>query len=241
MSRVFMNAAEKVSQNLLQVQTAIAKACQKSGRNEQSVQLLAVTKYASDEDVLALLSTGQITHIGESRVQQAAARWKNPSFAKFPVYKHFIGHLQKNKAAQAVELFDFIDSIDDITTAQAINTQAEKLGKKIYVMVQIKLTQRESQSGIALEKAPELLSQLNTLKNLIPCGYMAIAPQTKNSEALRPLFAQLKMAFDRDFPLMLPHRYLSLGMSDDFETAVEEGSTLPRIGSKLFAENREEV
>ncbi len=241
MSRVFMNAAEKVTQNLLQVQAAIRHSCQKNGRPHQSVHLLAVTKYASDEDVLALLNTGKITHIGESRVQQAVARWKNPSFAKFPVCKHFIGHLQKNKVAQAVELFDFIDSIDDISTAQAINTQAEKLGKKIYVMLQIKLTQRESQSGIALEHAPDLLKQVRALKNLIPCGYMAIAPQTQCSEDLRPLFKQLKMAFDRDFPLTLPQRYLSLGMSNDFKTAVEEGSTLPRIGSMLFAEHREEV
>ena len=241
MSRVFMNAAEKVTQNLLQVRTAIEQACQQTGRPAQSVHLLAVTKYASDEDVLALLQTGQITHIGESRVQQACARWQTSSFAKFPVYKHFIGHLQKNKAAQAVQLFDFIDSIDDISTAQAVNTQAEKLGKKIYVMIQIKLTQRQSQSGLPLSEAPKLLTQLKALKNLIPCGYMAIAPQTQSAESLRPLFAEIKKAFDQDFPLTLTHRYLSLGMSNDFETAVEEGSTLPRIGSRLFAQHREEA
>ncbi|MBQ7908559.1 MAG: YggS family pyridoxal phosphate-dependent enzyme [Elusimicrobiaceae bacterium] len=236
-----MNAAEKVTQNLLQVQTAIKTACQVSGQTQANVHLLAVTKYANDEDVLALLETGQIAHIGESRVQQAVIRWKNPTFAKYPVYKHFIGHLQKNKTAQAAELFDFIDSIDDISTAQALNRQAEKLGKRLFVMLQIKLTQRETQSGISLQEAPQLLSQIRELAYLIPCGYMAIAPQTENVQELRPLFKQVKMAFDRDFPLTLQHRYLSLGMSNDFKTAVEEGSTLPRIGSMLFAEHREEV
>lgn len=236
-----MNAAEKVSYNLSKIQTAIRESCHKSGRDEKKVKLLAVTKYATDADVLALLETGKIAHIGESRVQQAVARWKSAAFSKYRVYKHFIGHLQKNKVAQAAELFDFIDSIDDIKTAQSLNEQAEKLGKKIFVMVQIKLTQRETQSGVSLQQAPSLLQQIQKLPHLIPCGYMAIAPQTQETCLLRPLFKQIKMAFDRDFPPMLEHRYLSLGMSNDFDVAIEEGATLPRIGSMLFAEYREEV
>lgn len=239
MSRVFMNAADKIINNLHNVQAAISDACQKTGRDEKDVSLMAVTKYASDEDVLALLSTGRIRHIGESRVQQALTRWTNPSFAKYDTVKHFIGHLQRNKAAHAAKLFDFIDSIDDIRTAQALDEQAKLLGKTLYIMVQIKLTDRETQSGVSLEDAPLLLKQLGQFPHLCACGYMAIAPQTDDPEQLRPLFKAVKAAFDRDFPLSLPQRYLSLGMSADFKTAVEEGSTLPRVGSKLFAQHLE--
>ena len=234
MSRVFMNAADRISQNVQAVQNAIVQACRRSGRSQENVHLMAVTKYAKDEDVLALLASGRVLHIGESRVQQAAARWNDPKFASYTTVKHFIGHLQRNKAAQAAKLFDFIDSIDDLRTAQALDGYAQKLGKRLYVMVQIKLTDRQSQSGIALENAPFLVKQLQDLKNLCPCGYLAIAPQTDNVQTLRPLFREVKAAFDRDFPLSLSQRYLSLGMSADFETAVEEGATLPRIGSRLF-------
>ena len=236
-----MKEAGKVSQNLLDIQSAIDQACRHKGLNPQHVQLLAVTKYACDKDVLALLKTGQVHHIGESRIQQAVARWTNPSFAKYNVYKHFIGHLQKNKVVQAARLFDFIDSIDNFSTAQALDIQAQKLGKILYAMVQIKLTDKQTQSGICLSQAPVLLEKIRTLDNLVPCGYMAIAPQTQDEELLRSLFKQVKMAFDRDFPPHLKTRFLSLGMSNDFEIAVEEGSTLPRVGNKLFAAKMEEV
>ena len=235
-----MNSAARLIRNLQAVQTAISQACKRSRRKDTDVTLMAVTKYAADSDVLALLDTGKIDHIGESRVQQAQARWTRPEFAKYGVTKHFIGHLQRNKAALAVQLFDFVDSIDNLQTAQVLDMQAAKLGKTLRVLVQIKLTDRESQSGIALEQAPALLAQLKKLEHLRPCGYMAIAPQTKDTARLHALFAQVKKAFDRDFPAG-QERYLSLGMSNDFEVAVEEGSTLPRVGSKLFAPHLEEL
>ena len=236
-----MKTAGKISQNLQKVQKCIENAASRAKSQTDGIDILAVTKYASDQDVLALLQTGKIKHIGESRVQQALTRWTDPTFAKHHVYKHFIGHLQKNKAAQAAKLFDFIDSIDDIHTAQVLDMHAEKLNKKLFVMVQIKLTDRQTQSGLSLQEAPKLLLQLKPLHHLIVCGYMAIAPHPAETAQLRELFSQVKMAFDRDFPPGPQPRYLSLGMSEDFEIAVEEGSTLPRIGSMLFAENTEEV
>lgn len=235
-----MNNPAQLMQNLDAIHAAIKAACERSGRSATDVTLLAVTKYAADEEVLTLLDTGKITHIGESRIQQATARWTKPSFAKHHVIKHFIGHLQKNKAAQAAQLFDFIDSIDNIQTAQLLSMHAQKLHKTLQVLVQIKLTDRQSQSGVTLEQAPRLVKQISALKGLQVCGYMAIAPQVEDTESLRPLFAQVKAAFDRDFPAGT-ERYLSLGMSHDFETAVEEGSTLPRVGSKLFAQHLEEL
>ena len=148
-----MNIAAPLQQNLQAVQAAIRQACNRSARSHKDVTLMAVTKYAADADVLALLDTGKISHIGESRVQQAQARWTRPEFAKYPVIKHFIGHLQKNKAAQAAALFDFIDSIDNLETAQLLNEHAGKLNKTLRILVQIKLTDRETQSGIAIAQA----------------------------------------------------------------------------------------
>ena len=235
-----MKSAARLEHNLQAVQTAVLQACGRSKRCVTDVALMAVTKYAADSDVLALLDTGKISHIGESRVQQARARWTRPEFAKYRVTKHFIGHLQRNKAAQAAELFDFIDSIDNLQTAQALDEQAAKRSKILRVLVQIKLTDRQSQSGISLQQAPLLVEQLRKLEHLRPCGYMAIAPQTEDIAKLRTLFAQVKTAFDQDFPAG-QERYLSLGMSNDFEVAVEEGSTLPRVGSKLFAPHLEEL
>jgi len=235
-----MDTATHVEQNLQKVQNALLQACSRSGRKYTDVTLMAVTKYAADSDVLALLNSGKIYHIGESRVQQAVTRWTQPDFAKHPVVKHFIGHLQKNKTAQAAALFDFIDSIDNLETAQLLDKQAQKLDKILRVLVQIKLTNRISQSGVRLEEAPILVEHLKGLQYIRPCGYMAIAPQTKDSVCLRALFKQVKAAFDRDFPVGA-ERYLSLGMSNDFEVAVEEGSTLPRVGSKLFTPHLEEL
>lgn len=232
---------EQLSRKWQEVQQAVQCACRRVGRPAESVEIMAVTKYASDEQVLSLLQNGQVRHIGESRVQQAVKRWMSPAFAKYHIVKHFIGHLQSNKAAQAAALFDFIDSLDSLHTAQALSTQAQKLGKKLGVLLQIKLTDRTTQSGLSLQQAPQLLQALQQLPGLQPCGYMAIAPQNADQRQLRGLFARVRQAFERDFPPSLPQRYLSLGMSGDFETAVEEGSTLPRIGSGLFAAPSEEI
>lgn len=232
-----MNREETLLQNYQAVQNALSAACQKTGRNPHNVTLLAVTKYAQDQDVLFLLQKGLIRHIGESRVQQAWTRWTSENFIKYPVVKHFIGHLQKNKVAKAAQLFDFIDSLDDFDTALALEKHASA-SKTIRALVQVKLTEKETQSGLPLKEARALAKQLRTLSRVKVCGYMGIAPQGAPEAELRTLFGGVKRAFDQDFPPNT-ERYLSLGMSEDFITAVEEGSSLPRIGSKLFAGNLE--
>lgn len=232
-----MNREETLLQNFQDVQNALSAACKKTARNPREVTLLAVTKYAQDQDVLVLLRHGLIRHVGESRVQQAWARWTSEDFAKYPVVKHFIGHLQKNKAAKAAQLFDFIDSLDNFDTALALEKHLPP-GKIIRALVQVKLTARETQSGLTLEDARTLAAKLKTLTQVKVCGYMGIAPQGAPEAELRSLFGRVKRAFDQDFPPGT-ERYLSLGMSEDFVTAVEEGSSLPRIGSRLFAANLE--
>ncbi len=237
-----LSREEILLDNLKEVQLSLRNACQRTGRNPQTVTLLAVTKYACDADVLTLLKTGQITDIAESRVQQALARWKdNPAFRDFPaVRKHFIGHLQKNKAAKAAQFFDFIDALDDFETARILDDHVPD-GKIVRALVQVKLTDKQTQSGLPLEKARKLVAQLKhaSFAKLRVCGYMAIAPQI-SPDRLRPLFRSVNEAFEKDFSSS-QERWLSLGMSEDFTVAVEEGSTLPRIGSRLFAKNLEEA
>ena len=141
-------------ENFYQAVRSLESACKRVGRNPQEITLLAVTKYALDKDVLTLLQKGVLTDIGESRVQQAWARWKeNADFAKFTqVKKHFIGHLQKNKIAKAAQLFDAVDSLDDFETARLLSKYLPA-GKILTVLVQVKLTERETQSGLPLTQA----------------------------------------------------------------------------------------
>ena len=221
--------------NLKAVQDSLYTACKNAGRSTQTLTLLAVTKYAQDEDVLTLLNKGVLSDIGESRVQQAWARWKeNPAFAKFTgIKKHFIGHLQKNKAAKAAVLFDYIDSLDDEETARVLSLHLPP-GKTLRALVQVKLSQKETQSGLPLAQARQLVATLRgRFENVDVCGYMAVAPQGASEAELRRLFKAVKEAFDEDFK-DVPGAHLSLGMSEDFKIAVEMGSTLPRIGSLLF-------
>ena len=232
-----MDREQELLKNYQYVHNALCGACKKTGRSPQDVTLLAVTKYAQDQDVLFLLKNGLIRHVGESRVQQAEKRWTSPDFAHYNTVKHLIGHLQKNKAAKAAQLFDFIDSLDDFETAQLLSKYAPA-GKVIRVLVQVKLTQRATQSGLPLEQARQLAKRLKQMPSLKVCGYMGIAPQAAPAEELRELFKAVRRAFDEDFATAT-ERYLSLGMSEDFVVAVEEGSSLPRIGSKLFATHLE--
>ena len=237
-----MRREDQLVQNFTSVQSSLQAACNRAGRPVQNVTLLAVTKYAQDPDVLTLLEKNLLTDVGESRIQQAWARWhENPAFARFSrVKKHFIGHLQKNKAAKAALLFDWIDSLDDFQTAQVLSKHVPA-GKILRVLVQVKLTQKETQSGLPLTQARALARQLKgAFDNIRVCGYMAVAPQGANEDTLRVLFKRVKEAFDQDFK-DVPQAQLSLGMSEDFSVAVEEGSTLPRIGSLLFNKHLEEL
>ncbi len=220
--------------NLEHLNARITAACARSGRNPAEVELLAVTKYAADEDVKILLETWNVKTAGESRVQDARSKWTEGALAplRSRVTLHFIGHLQTNKAKAAVELFDWIDSIDSLKLAAEVNRHAAAIGKTMPVLIQLKLTGSQTQSGVAPENAGELLAQVRGLKNLDPRGYMGIAPAGAAPDRLTEIFTAAKKIFDRDFPG--PGRRLSLGMSGDFELAVEAGSTLPRIGSSLF-------
>ena len=231
----------ELTANLDAVLKKVADACRRAGRAPGSVELVAITKYARTEDVALLAETGRLGHIGESRVQDAAAKWEQPPLARFSatLTKHFIGHLQTNKAAKAVKFFDQIDSVDSPRLADELDRQAGKLGKKLPVLVQLKLTGKDTQSGVAPEKAGELLNEILKMKNLLPCGYMGIAPEDASAQELAKVFGEAKQIFDRDFGPLTGTRkcQLSLGMSGDYEAAIEAGATAIRVGSAIFKDS----
>jgi len=231
----------KLLENFQLITGKIAAACLKGGRNVSEADFLAVTKYADPGEVKYLVESGKLRTAGESRVQDAAKKWVEGelSEARPLVSLHFIGRLQSNKAADAVALFDWIDSVDSLKLALQINRHAGLKGKKMPVLIQLKLTDLNTQGGIAPAEAPGLLEEMRKLPFLAPSGYMAIAAAKRDPEALRPVFREIRRIFDRDFPGAVNaygfKNYLSLGMSGYFEAAVREGSNLPRIGSLLFA------
>lgn len=238
-----MDRGRQIKNNVEAVKNRIAVACEKRGLNADLVHIMAVTKYAAPQDIAALLENTDISIIGESRLQEYEERWLPDN--KLSLYaqrltKCFIGAAQRNKAKKIAGLFDIVSSVDAEKTARFFNEKAAEQNKTLPVFVQIKLTDRCTQGGVNINEASGLVKIIRTCSNLEACGYMAIAPQVENKELLRPLFKQVKALYDRDFPPSAMGKYpfyLSIGMSDDFDIAVEEGSTLPRIGSALFANN----
>ncbi len=225
----------KVTDNYNTAVQKKAYACQISGRDASKVKLLAVIKYASDEQVLDLFNTCTVEHAGESRLQDALIRWSKPEFEKFrsKIKLHFLGQLQKNKIAKITALFDYIDSVDSVEKAAFISAKAAEQSKTQNIFIQLKLTSSLTQGGVSMAEAADMAREIKTLSNINLCGLMAIAPQTENAEDLRPVFKEVKVLFDNIFADE-KDSFLSLGMSSDFEVAVQEGSTLPRIGSMLF-------
>lgn len=227
--------------NLAHIRNRIEQACSAAGKDPSKVEILAVTKYAASSDVKLLLEAGAIKAAGENKVQDARTKWANGELAqgRAAVKLHFIGHLQTNKAKAAVETFDWIDSIDSFKLAREVDRHAAGCGKVMPVLIQLKLNSAATQSGVALEQAGELLAAMRGLNNLAVCGYMGIAPAGAAPEELSRVFAQAKALFDKDFPGETHQRgfrhYLSLGMSGDYEPAVQAGSNLPRIGGALFS------
>lgn len=221
--------------NFQDIGARISSAKARAGFPETDKSFIAVTKYADTGDVKILVESGAVTIAGESRVQDARSRWVNGPLAPLrpKVQLHFIGHLQSNKAKAAVETFDWIDCIDSARIAAEVNRHAAAAGRKVPVLIQLKLNAAPTQSGVAPEEAAELLKEMRAMTNIEPRGYMGIAPAGAGEAELRSVFADAKKIFDRDFPE--PGNYLSLGMSGDYELAVEAGSNLPRIGSSLFA------
>jgi pyridoxal phosphate enzyme (YggS family) len=221
-----------IAENISRIQERIAAACRRAGRETCSVTLVAVTKTFPAECVREALVCG-ITDIGESRIQEAQRKFLALDGALTGVRRHLIGHLQSNKAGKAVELFDLIQSIDSIAIAGEVDRQAEKRGKVQDCLIEVKVSGEEAKFGIAPAEVDGLLAGMEQLAHVRVRGIMAMAPYFDDPEAARPYFRKARELFDR---LHSSHdlETLSLGMSHDFETAIEEGATMVRICTALF-------
>jgi hypothetical protein len=207
----------------------IRKACEHAGRPAGTVTLVAVTKFHSADAVRALAQAGA-THFAESRVQEA--RDKVPGLKSLGTW-HFIGHLQTNKAKVCAELFDVVQSVDSLRLAEKLSEAAVGLGKTLQVFAQVNISLEAQKQGFAPDGEDGAIAALAVLPGLKLVGLMGMAAVYDDPEAARPDFRRLRQLRDRLAPSLGPLS-LSMGMSQDFEIAIEEGADLVRVGSALF-------
>ena len=220
-----------LAENFNTIENRIAVACERACRERASVTLLAVTKGLPPALVDEAVGLGQV-FFGESKVQEAKA--KIPECSGRARW-HMIGHLQSNKCRDAVQLFELIQSVDSIPLAQELNKWAEKIGKTLPVLLEVNVAGEGTKFGMKPEAMLDELQLINALPRLAVHGLMTIAPWSADAGKVRPFFRrlrELKSEAEQTIGASLPH--LSMGMSGDFEVAIEEGSTMVRIGTALF-------
>ncbi len=227
-----------IPQNLQKLKSRIAEAAQRSGRRPEDVRLLAVTKTVSMDRIREAISSDQRL-FGENYVQEAAKKLESLGGLYHETTWHFIGHLQRNKAKLAVQLFDCIETVDNLKLARALDRHAKAAGKRLSVYIQVNVARDPMKSGLSPEELPIFLTQAAELSGIDICGLMTMPPWEQEPESLRPWFRALRDLRD-EMNVGLGHsqglRELSMGMSQDFETAIEEGATVVRIGTALFGQ-----
>ncbi len=224
-----------IEENLLAIEGRIQAACQRAGRDRSSVTLMAVTKGQPPEVVAEAARLG-ITLFGENKVQEARAKI---GLCPSNCHWHLIGHLQSNKARDAVHFFEMIHSIDSLSLAAEVNRAAEKSGKTMPVLLEVNVAGESTKFGYNPGSLLAEIAALNALPRLEIHGLMAMAPWSQDPEKARPIFRkvrQLKESLEQTLGAPLPQ--LSMGMSGDFEAAVEEGATIVRIGTALLGPRR---
>ena len=221
-----------IAENLANLHYQIAAACRRANRSESDIALMAVSKVHPVEMILEAYAAGQ--HLfGENRVQEFQE--KSPHLATLTDAEfHLIGPLQSNKTTRAAEFFHSIDAVDSLKIAQRLNTAAAALGKKLPILVEVKLSHEESKHGLAPEELPSLLAEIAKLESITAVGLMTVPPWSEDAEVARPYFRELRRLRDESVAKFPRVTQLSMGMSNDFTVAIEEGSTCVRVGTALF-------
>lgn len=224
---------------LRDVENRLQEACRRSGRLREDIQVIAVTKYVSVETAAAVVHAGNV-HIGENRWPDARDKWEA---LKGQAVFHYIGSLQTNKAKDVVGRFDFIHSLDRVSLAEAIQNRAQKLDIKVPCFIQVNVSGEQSKHGLAPEQVQPFLQGLHAFDRIVPVGLMTMAPYESEPEDTRPIFRSLRQLRDelnQSAVWKEPILELSMGMSNDFEIAVEEGATRVRLGTVLVGNEIEE-
>lgn len=228
-----------ITQNLVEVRKRIKSSCAKIGRDPEEIRLVVVTKGRSPKEIKEAIEAG-ITDIGENKVQEALQKYKYLAPSTYnlaPIKWHMVGHLQTNKVKEAVRIFDLIQSVDSLKLAWEIDKQAAKIGKIQDVLIQVNVASELSKFGLKPDETIAVIEKIRELKNINLKGLMAIASLADNSEQARPCFTMLRQLRDKinQAPSTKhPAPILSMGMSDDFEVAIEEGSNMLRLGRVVF-------
>ncbi len=207
----------------------IDAAAKRSGRDPREVQLIAVTKYVGLTEIKEAVKLG-LKDFGENRVQEAAQKVE-----KFPDLNwHFIGHLQSNKAKDVLPCYSMIHSLDRLSLAEALQRCGDRFDLKADVLVQVNTSGEKSKFGLAPEELPGFLEKVKSLKRLQVRGLMTMAPFYEDPETVRPFFRELRRLRDQNSSIDYNLEHLSMGMTNDYLVAIEEGATIIRVGSALF-------
>ena len=223
-----------IRENLSRVRERIERAAQEAGRDPKGIHLVAVSKTVEAARIKEAIEAG-VSILGENYVQEAQKKIEEIGR---PVSWHFIGHLQSNKAKYAARLFDMVHSVDSISLAEELNRRAEREGRVIKVMVEVNLSKEATKFGTDEEKVSNLVRRIRDLKHLSLEGLMTMPPYFDSPELSRPYYTALRELKERMIKEGIPMKELSMGMSHDFEIAIEEGATYVRIGTAIFGPRR---
>jgi len=224
----------EISQNIAYIRQRIAEAAERAGRRAEEIEIVAVTKTVPPEKIRQALAAG-ITILGENRVQEA--KEKIAALGRDAAAWHLIGHLQTNKAKAAAELFACVQSLDSLRLAAELDRRAAACGRRLPVLVQVNIGREETKFGVEPDEVLDFLLRLAGFSHLEVQGLMAIPPLTLRPEEARGYFRRMAELFRQATGLGLPGmemRYLSMGMSQDFEVAIEEGANMVRLGTAIF-------
>jgi len=223
-----------IQDNIARVEDRIAATCRRSGRRREDVRLVAVSKTHPAESVRAAFAAG-LRDFGENRVQEASAKCR--ALADLGATWHLVGHLQSNKARLARELFNWVHSLDSLRLAEKLAQAAVPSGGRSPVLIEVNLGEEASKAGVRAAEVAALAEQIARLETLDLRGLMVIPPFLENPEGVRPYFRRLRALAGEIDKRNLPNvsmRELSMGMSNDFEVAIEEGATMVRVGTAIF-------
>ena len=227
-----------IRENLKAIQKTIGAIAERLGRNAQDITLVGVTKYADAQKLQEAVEAG-LTHIGENRVQDALEKFPALMNSYPQVKRHFIGHLQTNKVKDALKLFDVIQSVDSFHLARSLEKHAAAQNRSVDILIQVNTSGEKQKFGVYPAQCRPLINQMKACPHLPILGLMTIAPLTEDKDRIRQTFRDLRLLKDqvqKDWPSgsRVQMKYLSMGMSHDFEIALEEGSNMVRIGSAIF-------
>ncbi|MBX5451394.1 YggS family pyridoxal phosphate-dependent enzyme [Thermogemmatispora sp.] len=226
---------ERLAANLAHVRHRIAEAAARVGRQPEEITLVAVSKTFPVEFVKVAYNLG-VTDFGENRVQEALP--KIAAFHPSGLRWHMVGRLQSNKAKKVAEAFDWIESLESWHSAQALSRHAGALGRRLPVLLEVNVAGEASKGGVSPEALPDFARQVAALPQLEVQGLMTVAPLVSNAEEVRPVFRTLRELLERLRSLLpqCPWQHLSMGMTDDYWVAIEEGATIVRLGRAIFGE-----